>query len=107
MTKMINRFALLLSLAALAPVAQASLPLAQKGGCMACHGVDKKIVGPSYKDVADKYKGQKDAAAKLTEKVRKGGSGAWGTLAMPATGADKLNDADLKTVIEWVLKGAT
>ncbi|RTL47545.1 MAG: c-type cytochrome [Rhodocyclaceae bacterium] len=104
---MLNSLVLLTVTTAFTSIAHASLPLAQKGGCMACHGVDKKIVGPAYKDVADKYKGQKDAVAKLMEKVRKGGSGAWGTMAMPATGPDKLNDADLKAVIEWVLKGAT
>lgn len=86
--------------------AQASLQLAQKGGCMGCHAVDKKLVGPSYKDVADKYKGQKDAAGKLFDKVRHGGTGNWGAVAMPATGPDKLSDADLKAVIDWVLKGA-
>ena len=90
----------------LSPAANASLQLAQKGGCVACHTVDKKMVGPAYKDVADKYKGQKDAAAKLFDKVRHGGAGTWGTIPMPATGPDKLNDADLKIVIDWVLKGA-
>lgn len=86
--------------------AQASLQLAQKGACTGCHTVDKKLVGPAYKDVAEKYKGQKDASAKLFDKVRHGGTGVWGPVAMPATGADKLNDADLKAVIDWVLKGA-
>lgn len=94
------------ALAMLSPAANASLQLAQKGGCVACHTVEKKLVGPAYKDVAEKYKGQKDAAAKLFDKVRQGGSGTWGTISMPATGADKLNDADLKAVIDWVLKGA-
>jgi len=102
-----SKFLMVLSLAALmSPVAHANLQLAQKGGCVACHAVDKKLVGPSFKDVADKYKGQKDAAAKLADKVRHGGTGVWGTIPMPASGADKLNDADLKAVIEWVLKGA-
>ena len=94
------------SVAALSPVAHASLQLAQKGGCIGCHATDKKLVGPSYKDVADKYKGQKDASAKLFDKVRHGGTGVWGTIPMPPSGADKLSDADLKAVIEWVLKGA-
>jgi len=66
-----SKFLMVLSLAALmSPVAHANLQLAQKGGCVACHAVDKKLVGPSFKDVADKYKGQKDAAAKLADKVR-------------------------------------
>jgi cytochrome c len=75
-----------------------------KAQCLACHAKDKKLVGPAYKDVAAKYKGQADAPAKLAEKVRKGGSGVWGPVAMPATGPDKISDADLKAAIEWVLK---
>jgi cytochrome c len=77
-----------------------------KAGCLACHAKDKKIVGPSYKDVAAKYKGQADAVAKLSEKVRKGSVGVWGPppIPMPATGPDKISDADLKAAIEWVLK---
>ncbi len=91
-------------LALASPFASASQELAQKAMCTACHAVDKKVVGPSYKDVAAKYKGQAGAVAALTDKVRKGSSGAWGTVPMPPTGPDKINDADLKTVIEWVLK---
>ncbi len=75
-----------------------------KGGCMACHAKDKKLVGPAFKDVAAKYKGQGDAVAKLTEKVRKGGAGVWGPIPMPANGPDKISDADLKLVIESILK---
>ena len=77
-----------------------------KAGCLACHAKDKKLVGPAYKDVAAKYKGQADAVAKLSEKVRKGGVGVWGPppIPMPATGPDKISDADLKAAIEWVLK---
>ncbi len=86
-----------------APVAQADLTTAQKGGCMGCHTVDKKLVGPAYKDVAAKYKGQKDAIAKLMERVRQGGPGNWGAVPMAASGPDKINDADLKKVIEWIL----
>jgi cytochrome c len=74
-----------------------------KGGCTACHAKDKKLVGPSYKDVAAKYKGQ-DVAAKLIEKVRKGGSGAWGPVPMAPVGADKIGDADLKAAIDAILK---
>jgi len=74
-----------------------------KGGCVACHATDKKMVGPSYKDIAAKYKGQ-DVAAKLAEKVRKGSSGVFGTVPMTPTPVTKLNDADLKTVVEAILK---
>ena len=73
-----------------------------KAGCTACHSKDKKIVGPAYKDVAAKYKGQ-DVAAKLAEKVRKGGSGVWGPIPMPPHAADKISDADLKAAIDSIL----
>jgi cytochrome c len=75
-----------------------------KAGCLACHAKDKKLVGPAYKEVAAKYKGQADMVAKLSEKVRKGGQGVWGPVPMPPTAADKISDADLKAAIEWVLK---
>ncbi len=85
--------------------AQAATPdeLMTKAGCMACHAKDKKVVGPSFKDVAAKYKGQ-DATAKLVDKVRKGGSGVYGPVPMPPNPADKINDADLKTVVQAILK---
>ena len=75
-----------------------------KAGCFACHAKDKKLVGPSYKDVSAKYKGQADAVAKLMDKTRKGGSGVYGPVPMPPNPADKISDADLKASIEWVLK---
>ena len=75
-----------------------------KAGCFACHLKDKKLVGPSYKDVAAKYKSQADAVAKLSEKVRKGGAGVWGPVPMSPNPPDKISDADLKAAIEWVLK---
>ncbi|MEN7529813.1 MULTISPECIES: c-type cytochrome [unclassified Cupriavidus] len=78
--------------------------IANKNACMGCHQVDKKLVGPSYKDVAAKYKGDKGALAKLSAKVKGGGSGVWGPVPMPANPA--ISDADLKTVVEWVLAGA-
>lgn len=77
---------------------------AQKAGCMACHAVDKKVVGPSFKDIAAKYKGQGDAVAKLAEKVRKGGAGVWGQIPMPPSPDGKIGDADLKEVVGWILK---
>ncbi|MDR2874648.1 MAG: c-type cytochrome [Methylobacillus sp.] len=76
--------------------------LAQKSGCMACHSVDKKVIGPAYKDVAAKYKGQKDAEAKLIEKVKKGGSGVWGPIPMSAN-SPQVKDEDIKKLVEWVL----
>ena len=75
-----------------------------KAGCMACHQKDKKLVGPSFKDIAAKYKGQADAVAKLADKVRKGGAGVWGPVPMAPNAADKINDADLKAAIELILK---
>jgi cytochrome c len=82
--------------------AAAAQALAQKSGCLACHSVDKKILGPAYKDVAAKYKGDKTAEAKLVAKVKAGGSGVWGPMPMPAN-SPQVKDADIKTVVEWVL----
>jgi cytochrome c len=81
---------------------EAGKALAQKSGCLACHSVDKKIIGPAYKDVAAKYKGDKTAEAKLVEKVKKGGSGVWGPMPMPAN-SPQVKDEDIKTLVEWVL----
>lgn len=78
--------------------------LAQKNACLACHAVDKKLVGPAYQEVAKKYAGQSDAAIKLTDSIRKGGSGKWGPVPMPAQ--PNLSEADAKTLAEWVLLGA-
>ena len=77
---------------------------AQKAGCMACHAMDKKMVGPAFKDIAAKYKGQPDAVARLMDKVRKGGSGSFGPIPMSPNGPDKINDADLKAAVESILK---
>ena len=84
-----------------AGAAQASQALAEKQGCTACHQVDKKVIGPAYNDVAKKYKGDKDASAKLVVKVMKGGTGVWGPIPMPPN--DKISDADVKTVVDWIL----
>jgi cytochrome c len=75
--------------------------LAQDKACMSCHGVDKSVVGPAFREVASRYRGQADAGAKLAEKLRKGGSGAWGAIPMPAN--PDLSDADARTLIRWVL----
>jgi len=79
----------------------AQLELAQKKNCMACHSVDKKVVGPAYKEVAAKYAGQKDAVDKLAEKVLKGGTGAWGQIPMPAN--PQVTDAEAKQLVTWIL----
>lgn len=81
--------------------AMADLALATSKNCMACHAVDKKLVGPSYKDVAAKYAGQKDAVDKLAAKVMKGGSGVWGPVPMPAN--TQVNEVEAKKLVAWVL----
>lgn len=75
--------------------------LAQKNGCMACHGVGNKIVGPAFKDVAAKYQGNKEAEAQLIKKVKNGGSGVWGSIPMPPH--PEMNNKDIKTLIRWIL----
>lgn len=75
--------------------------LAQKSGCLACHAVDKKVVGPSYKEVANKYRGDKAAEAKLEKKVKEGGVGVWGQIPMPPN--TQVADADIKKLVAWVL----
>jgi len=90
--------AALLSLSAAASADQA---LAQKNACMSCHGVDRKIVGPAFKDVAKKYAGDKTAEAKLLAKVKTGGKGVWGEIPMPPN--PQVSDADSKKIMDWVL----
>jgi cytochrome c len=82
----------------------ANADLAKKNNCLACHAVDKKLVGPSYQDVAKKYAGQADAVASLTKSIKAGGSGKWGPIPMPAQ--PQLSDADAKALATWVLGGA-
>jgi cytochrome c len=84
-----------------APLAHANADLAQKKNCMACHAVDKKLIGPAYKEVAAKYAGQKDAADKLAQKILKGGSGVWGAVPMPAN--PQVSEAEAKQLAAWVL----
>ncbi len=79
----------------------ADLALATSKNCMACHAVDKKLVGPSYKDVAKKYAGDAKAADMLAAKIIKGGSGVWGPVPMPANA--QVNEADSKKLAAWVL----
>ena len=77
-----------------------AMQLASKYSCLACHSVDRKVVGPAYKDVAKKYAGDAAALDKLEHKVKSGGSGVWGPIPMPP---NNVPDADIKTLVEWVL----
>jgi cytochrome c len=96
-----KKFALIAAVAAVvAGPAFANADLAKAKNCMACHAVDKKMVGPAYKDIAAKYAGQKDAAAKLADKVIKGGTGVWGQIPMPPNAVSK-DEAD--KLVAWVL----
>ena len=81
--------------------AAASEALAKKHACFACHAVDKKMVGPAYKDVAAKYRSDKDAPKKLAEKVKKGSQGVWGNVPMPPN--TNVPDADVNTLVKWIL----
>ena len=91
----------LATLATLSVPALADQALATAKNCMACHAVDKKLVGPAYKDVAAKYAGQKDAVDKLAAKILKGGAGVWGPVPMPANA--QVNEAEAKKLAAWVL----
>ena len=94
----------LFSGAALAQDAAAAKALASKSACMACHAVDKKLVGPAYKDVAAKHKGQADALEKVSARIKSGGAGMYGPVPMPAQ--PQLKDDELKLLAGWILAGA-
>jgi cytochrome c len=98
--------ALALAAAGLAASAQADdkemEALAKKHNCLACHQTDKKVIGPAYKEVAKKYKGQKNAQTQLEQKVKKGGVGVWGQIPMPPNAA--VPDKDIHELVEWILK---
>lgn len=98
-----KRLAILLGAAAAVAVlpATANEELAKKHNCFACHAVDKKLVGPSYKDVAAKYRADKGAEKKLADKVKKGGTGVWGAVPMPPNAT--VSDADIRTLVKWIL----
>ena len=102
MNKSLIVAALGLTLASGAALANADLAKAKN--CLACHAVDKKVVGPSYKDIAAKYASDKDAAGKLAKKIREGGVGVWGQIPMPPQPA--ITDAELSSVVDWLLAGA-
>lgn len=89
------------SVAAISAPALADEALAKSKNCMACHAADKKLVGPSYKDVAKKYGGDAKAVDTLAAKIVKGGSGVWGAIPMPAN--PQVNDADAKKLAAWVM----
>jgi cytochrome c len=94
-------------LAAEAPAAFSTadaMNIARKNACMGCHAVDRKLVGPSFLQIAGKYKGDAQAQARLETKVKDGGSGVWGVLPMPSHRS--MNGADIKTVVGWILAGA-
>lgn len=93
-------FATAFALLAAGP-ALAQQALATAKNCMACHAIDKKLVGPAYKDVAAKYAGQAGAVDKLAAKIQKGGSGVWGPVPMPAN--TQVNEAEAKQLAAWVL----
>ena len=84
-----------------ARAADAGEDLAKNSGCLACHTVDKKLIGPSYKEIANKYRNDKGAAASLEKKVKEGGKGVWGDI--PMTPNAHVKDADIKTIVAWVL----
>jgi len=97
-----KRAVLFLALAAAATLpAYGQEELAKKHNCLACHATDKKLVGPSYKDVAAKYRNDPSAEAKLFDKVKKGGQGVWGQVPMPPNAS--VPDADIKSLVKWVL----
>lgn len=95
--------ALTLSTAVVMP-AFANKDLANKNACLACHAVDKKLLGPAYLDVAKKYAKEKDAATKLATSIKAGGSGKWGAIPMPAQ--ETLKPEDALTLAKWILDGA-
>lgn len=100
MKVLIAAAAVLGTLSAAPAFADAGADLAKAKGCLACHAVDKKLVGPAYKDVAAKYAGDKTAVAKLAEKIQKGGVGVWGQIPMPA---NNVTADEAKTMAEWVM----
>ena len=93
--------ALALAGTAIALPAQADEALAKKHNCLACHQVDKKAIGPAYREIAKKYKGQ-NVAAQLEQKVKKGGVGVWGQIPMPPNPA--VPEGDVKKLVDWILK---
>ena len=94
-------FVLATSLATAQLDASAAEALMKKSGCSTCHAVDKKLVGPTYKDISAKYRNAKGAEAGLVKKIKEGGKGTWGDVPMPPNA--QLKDSDIKTMVEWIL----
>ena len=99
--KLFPVLALVAAAATISAPAVADEALAKAKNCLACHATDKKVLGPSYKEVAAKYAGQKDAADKLAAKIIKGGVGVWGQIPMPANA--QVNEAESKKLVAWIL----
>jgi cytochrome c len=99
--KLFPALALVAAAATVSAPAMADEALAKAKNCLACHAVDKKVLGPAYKDVAAKYAGQKDAADQLAAKIIKGGVGVWGQIPMPANA--QVNEAESKKLVAWIL----
>jgi cytochrome c len=93
-----------MSAAAFAADAPRGVVIARSNACMGCHAVDRKLVGPSFQQIAGKYKGDAQAPVKLSKKVKDGGSGVWGAIPMPSH--PSMSDADIRAVVDWVLAGA-
>ena len=101
MTLLAAAVAVTLSAGAHAAEAKAAEALAKNSGCLACHTADKKLIGPSYKDIAAKYRNDKGAEANLVKKVKAGGKGVWGDIPMAPNAHVK--DEDIKTIVQWIL----
>jgi len=99
--KAIRTLSLAVALGLASGAAMASADLAKAKNCMTCHAEAKKLIGPAYKDVAAKYANDKDAVAKLSEKIRKGGVGVWGQIPMPAN--PQVSEAEAETLAKWVM----
>ena len=99
--KKISAACVLAALAMMAGSVQANEKLAQASGCMTCHGIDKRVIGPSYKEIAAKYRNDKSAEGALIKKVKAGGKGVWGEVPMPPN--PHVKDPDVKTLVEWIL----
>lgn len=89
----------------LSHAAQAPEEIAKKSKCLGCHAIDKKMVGPSFKQISEKYQSTPAVIARLTDRIKNGGVGSWGVVSMPANKAN-ISDDEIKVVLNWILKGA-
>jgi cytochrome c len=94
---------LFIAIACLSPTAHANEDLMRRGGCIGCHEVDEKLIGPAYRDVAARYRNEPQALGRLFTKIRAGGKGNWGEVAMPPNDKDKISDEDLQKLLRWIL----